>query len=658
MAAGRQPHGEYIDVSLIKQLWLTIALVLLLAFSGTLYIGMTSFRLQLEQQAELRNRLNAEAVALAISQGNMTPDNVAQLLATQFDSGHYRRIALHDTQGNVVALHEDSKPSIEVPRWFVNLANIEAPAGHATVNDPLNRYSTLTLESQPGIAYRPLWLATLKLAGWFGMLCIVGLFLAAWVARSIRRPLRRLVKQAHEIGNRQFITTPEPRLREVRKVVNAMNHLSESLAEMLGRESERIDLLRKRLQHDSVSGVLNRKAFMSHLHNTLRRSDHRATGTLALVRLSRLGKINASLGQAETDRLLHELGQSLVQVGTLVGEGVAGRLNGSDFALLIPSSSDTKLIGEEIIQRLTTLEQAQQEATLTLPSALITYAQGDQPSALLASLDGALANAENSGHLVQLVAKGAQRLTLFNSHAEWRQALSQALDGGVYLGRYPVLDTQGQLLHLECPARLRLKGEWRPADIFMPWISRLGFEPLLDLAVARETLREINRHGMPLGINLSPASLREGRFMLDFRNLLQGNREAARQLWIEVPEAMLTHDLETLHSLGRELQLFGCRLGVEHVGREFRRITDLEGLGLSYIKIDATLVEGLHESLDQQTLLRGIATLCHSIGMIAIAEGVASLKEAEMIFKLGIKGVTGPGIRQLNRPSSQARSIE
>ncbi|MDT0499609.1 MULTISPECIES: EAL domain-containing protein [unclassified Halomonas] len=645
-------------MSLTKQLWLTIALALLLAFSGSLYIGLSSFRHQIEQEAEIRNRLNAEALALIISQVSMTPDSIGQLLATQFDSGHYRRIELRDTQGNVVALHEGSKPPIEVPSWFVNLANIEAPAGHATVHDPLNRYSTLTFESQPDIAYRPLWLATLKLAGWFGMLCLVGLLLAAWVARSIRRPLRRLVKQAHDIGNRQFITTPEPRLREVRKVVKAMNRLSESLAEILGRESERLDLLRKRLQHDPVSGVLNREAFMKQLHNKLKCSDRQATGTLAMVRLSRLGKVNESLGQADTDMLLHELGQSLAQVGRLVGEGVAGRLNGSDFALLIPSSSDTALVGEEIIQRLTTLEQAQQETTLTLPSALITYAQGDQPSTLLASLDGALANAENSGHLVQLVAKGARRLTLFNSHAEWRQALSQALEDGVYLGRYPVLDAQGQLLHLECPARLRLKGKWRPADIFMPWISRLGFEPLLDLTVARETLRELNRHGMPLGINLSPASLRDGRFMLDFHNLLQGNREAARQLWIEVPEVMLSHDLETLRSLGRELQLFGCRLGVEHVGREFRRITDLEGLGLSYIKIDATLVEGQHESLDQQTLLRGIATLCQSIGIIAIAEGVASLKEAEVIFKLGINGVTGPGIRQLGRPGSQARLVD
>ncbi|MFP4138713.1 MAG: EAL domain-containing protein, partial [Halomonas sp.] len=223
-------------------------------------------------------------------------------------------------------------------------------------------------------------------------------------------------------------------------------------------------------------------------------------------------------------------------------------------------------------------------------------------------------------------------------------------EAGVYLGRFPVLDAEGKLLHVECPARLRLKGEWRQAGIFMPWISRLGLDARLDLAVARETLREINRHGKPLGINLSPASVRDGRFVMDLTGLLQGNREAARQLWIEVPEAMVIHDQESFRSLCRQLQPLGCKLGLEHVGREFRRISDLKDLGLAYLKIDASLVRGIADSPERQTLLRGMATLCHSIGILAIAEGVDSLQESELVHELGIDCVTGPGIRQLDRP--------
>ena len=636
-------------MSLIKQLWLTIVVLLLLAFGGSLFIGVTTSRAYIEQEVEIKNRDNANALALTMSQMEKDPVTIGLLLAAQFDTGHYRRIELRDPEGGVIDLREGPEAVPEVPGWFVDLVRFEVAPGRAVIQDRWNQYGTLILESQHSFAYRSLWRSTLELMGWFALAGVLSLALAALIVRGIRRPLRRVVEQAWDIGNRRFTTSREPRTRELREVVQAMNQLSGSVAEMLGRESERLDLLRKRLQHDAVSGVLNREAFMHQLRIMLGSNDRRATGTLLLVRVARLGEVSEALGHADTDKLLHDLAQSLEQLGEVRGEGIAGRLSGTDFALLIPASTDTAAIGQELTQRLAALKE-QQAIRLGLPSALIAYAQGDRPRALLASLDGALSTAETRGDLAQLVAEGQQRLPLYQSHTEWRQALTQALDDGVYLGRFPVLDAEGKLLHLECPSRLRLKGEWRPAGIFMPWISRLGLDARLDLAVARETLREINRHGKPLGINLSPASVRDGRFVMDLSGLLQSNREAARQLWIEVPEAMVIHDQESFRSLCRQLQPLGCKLGLEHVGREFRRISDLKDLGLAYLKIDASLVRGIADSPERQTLLRGMATLCHSIGILAIAEGVDSLQESELVHELGIDGVTGPGIRQLDRP--------
>ena len=637
-------------MSLIKQLWLTVIILLLLAFGGSLFIGVTTSRGYIEQEVEIKNRDNANALALTMSQMEKDPVTIGLLLAAQFDTGHYRRIELRDPEGEIIDLREGPETVPDVPGWFVDLVSFEVPAGRAVIQDRWNQYGTLTLESQHSFAYRSLWRSTLELIGWFALAGVISLALAAWIVRTIRRPLRQVVEQARDIGDRRFTTSPEPRTRELKEVVQAMNQLSGSVAEMLGRESERLDLLRKRLQHDPVSGVLNREAFMHQLRIMLESNNRRATGTLLMVRVAQLGEVSEHLGHAETDKLLHALAQSLEQLGDIRGEGIAGRLSGTDFALLVPANTDTNAIGQELTQRLAALKQEHHGIRLGLPSALIAYAQGDRPRALLASLDGALSTAEHRGDLAQLVAEGQQRLPLFQSHTEWRQALTQALDDGVYLGRFPVLDAEGTLLHLECPARLRLKGEWRPAGIFMPWISRLGLDGRLDLAVTRETLREINRHGKPLGINLSPASVRDGRFVMDLHGLLQGNREAARQLWIEVPEAMVIHDLESFRSLCRQLQPFGCKLGLEHVGREFRRISDLKDLGLAYLKIDASLVRGIGDSPERQTLLRGMATLCHSIGILAIAEGVDSLQESELVHGLGIDGVTGPGIRQLDRP--------
>ncbi|MEQ6917659.1 EAL domain-containing protein [Halomonas aquatica] len=64
------------------------------------------------------------------------------------------------------------------------------------------------------------------------------------------------------------------------------------------------------------------------------------------------------------------------------------------------------------------------------------------------------------------------------------------------------------------------------------------------------------------------------------------------------------------------------------------------------------MCSGIDKIIEQQTILRGMATLCHSLGILAIGEGVENLEEATMLFELGLDGATGPGIRQHDKPIS------
>jgi EAL domain-containing protein (putative c-di-GMP-specific phosphodiesterase class I) len=286
-----------------------------------------------------------------------------------------------------------------------------------------------------------------------------------------------------------------------------------------------------------------------------------------------------------------------------------------------------------------------------LPGALIDYAQGDQRGMLLASLDGTLSAAEARSDEGLLIAEGPQRRSLFASHDEWRSALQVAMTKGVYLAHYPVLDATGELLHVECPSRLRLAGEWRSAGVFIPWISRLGLDSQLDLAVIDEAIRDITQRGKPLGINLSAASMQDAHFVMELQSRLKARPDVAELLWLELPEAIAIHDLASFRSLCHALQPLGCRIGLEHVGASFTRIADLQDLGLAYLKLDKTLVKNVDRVAEQQTILRGMATLCHSLGILAIGEGVENRAEARMLFALGLDGATGPGVRQHETPA-------
>ena len=636
-------------MSLIKQLWLTIVVILLLAFGGSLFIGVSSSRAYIEQEVRIKNADNANALALTMSQMPKDPVTLELLVAAQFDTGHYRRIELRDPQGEIIEQRQAGEAIEDVPAWFVDLVRFEVPPGQAVVQDGWRQFGTLTLESQHSYAYRSLWRSSLELVGWFALAAVLSLILGGWLVRTIRRPLRNVVEQALHIGERRFTTIPAPRTRELREVVVAMNQLSAAVRDMLGEESEKLDQLRRRLQHDGVTGVLKREAFLAQLQIHLESQDSRASGTLALVRLARLADINEQLGHGETDALLHALASSLDQFGKVLGGGVVGRLNGSDFVLLLPGVHDLEQLQHELGKRLASLRE-QGQVPLGLPASLIDYAQGDQRGGLLASLDGALSAAETRGDHSLVIAQGPQRRSLFTSHGEWRRALQEAMAKGVYLAHYPVLDGKGGLLHFESPSRLRLNSEWQPAGVFMPWVSRLELDGQLDLAVIDEAVRDITQHGKPLGINLSAASIQDARFVMELQARLRARPDVAQRLWLEIPESLAIHDLASFRSLCRALQPLGCRIGLEHVGAEFTRIADLQDLGLAYLKIDRTLVQEVDQSAEQQTILRGMATLCHSLGILAIGEGVETLAEARVLFELGLDGATGPGIRQHDKP--------
>ncbi|WP_085918469.1 EAL domain-containing protein [Halomonas sp. CSM-2] len=631
-------------MSLIKQLWLTVILILLLAFVGSLAVSVTSTQDYVEQEVQIKNADNANALALSMTQMEKDDVSIELLLSAQFDTGHYRLIELRSPQGDIMQRREAEPLDDGVPSWFVDLVRLDVSPGQAVVQDGWSQYGTLSLASQHDYAYRSLWQSTLKMTAWFALVGAISLLLAWWIVRTIRRPLLEVVSQARSISARRFTTSSEPRTLELREVVQAMNTLSGAVHTMLSEETGKLDQLRRRLQEDATTGASNRTTLLEHLQRNLESDSQRASGVLIMVRVDDLPEVNERLGRQATDAALRALVSHLAQLANELGGGEVGRLNGSDFLVVVHGSQDIEHVSESLKHQLTLLRDTV-GAPLRLPAALSEYTHGDTPSQRLAALDGALADAEGRGDMALVVASGEARLPLYTTHEAWRSALIQSMDAGVALARFPVVNAHQEVVHYEAPSRLELAGEWRSAGLFMPWVARLQLEDKLDLAVAERALAIIETDQLPLGINLSGRAVSDMAFIKALRQRLEHAPEAARKLWIELPESTALHDLASFRLLCRELQHTGVRIGLEHVGSEFTRLADLHDLGLAFLKFDASLVSGVDEAFDQQTILRGMATLAHSLGILAIAEGVKRPEEAETLFDLGLDAVTGPGVK-------------
>ena len=123
------------------------------------------------------------------------------------------------------------------------------------------------------------------------------------------------------------------------------------------------------------------------------------------------------------------------------------------------------------------------------------------------------------------------------------------------------------------------------------------------------------------------------------------NAQAARRLWLEVAEGGALKHFAAFRDLCKELKRSGCKVGIEHFGRQFSQVGQLHDLGLDYIKVDASFVRGLDANPGNQAFLKGLCSIVHGIGIQAIAEGVVSETEMQALADVGFDGATGPAVK-------------
>lgn len=633
-------------MSLIKQLWIAIAVVTLIALGGSLVVSTLSARHYLEQQLQVKNLDNATSLALSLSQLPKDLVTVELQIAAQFDAGHYLLIRLTSPTGDVLVEREYAGSLDGAPEWFARLVPIEAHAGVAQVQDGWHQFGTLTLESHKRYAYEALWQGMLQLLGWFALGGALTGLIGTLIIKHITRPLGRVVEQAEAIGARRFVTTPEPSTMEFRSLVRAMNTLSERVRTILADESRRLEQLRRQTQHDEMTGLLNRSQFLNQLDSALARDDAHAAGTLLIARVGDLAGLNQRIGRELTNRLLCDLAARFSEFAAAPANWEIGRMNGSDFALLAPGEDDAGKLAATLAKKLHDgLDAHLRDVAIALPVAATSYAAGESRSQILARADGALAAAEQAGDRSVRVDDGGTTAAPYQDLQSWRAALLSALErDGVRLGAYPVVTNDGRLLHDEAPVRLLLDTVWQPAGYFMPRVARLGLLPRFDIAVVHAALHAISADGRERGINVSAESLRDAGFRGELFALLQADAAAAKQLWIEVPEYGALHHLAEFRSLCVALRPLGCKVGIEHVGAHFGELGDLHELGLDYVKIDSAVIRGIDANPGNQAFLRGLCMIAHSLGLTTIAEGVESEAETRALPALGIDGMTGPAV--------------
>jgi len=635
-------------MSLIKQLWIAIALVMTLAFGGSMVVSVLSARHYLEQQLQVKNIDNATALALSLSQLPKDPVTVELQVAAQFDVGHYRFIRIVSPTGKTLVERVFTGQLQEAPRWFVNLIPIRVAPGQALIQDGWNQYGTLTLASHEQYAYKSLWEGTLELLLWFVLGSIATGIVGTLAIRFITRPLDDVVSQAEAIAQRRFLTINEPRTPELRSVVRAMNDMVVRLKAMFSEEAARLEALRQKVNRDAVTGLASRDYFLAHLREILGGEQFGSVGSLVLVRLPDLIEINRRLGHQRTDALLKQLGDVLYSSGDDQAGQRAGRLKGGEFAVACPTLASPTQAATILHERLLRdwLPHWAAEVPDLFHLAAVRYHRDQDMGQLLSLADDALARAERLGPNSCFADEtGDARAAL--PAEQWRTLLTEAVQGGrLTLAYYPVLKGDGQgAIHAEGMIRLKAEGASLSAGDFMPMAAHLNLTAPIDLTVVKLAIEHLRTTAGDIAVNLSAETIADFSFRHELTQLLKAYPDICKRLLFEVPEYGVFRQFDAFRDLVRSLKQLGCRVGIEYFGQRFTETDKLSSLGLDYIKVHPSYIRGIAGNPGNQEFLKGLCNMSHAIGIAVIALGVENKEDLPLLASLGFDGATGPGIK-------------
>lgn len=637
-------------MSLIKKLWLAIAFILALASGGSFILSTLSSKNYLEEQLNMKNIDNATSLALSMSQMQKDSVTLNLLLSAQFDSGHYRYIGLFDPNGKLISDRVNANSQTKAPNWFVRLIPIRAQAGVADIQNGWTQYGSLSLESDTNFAYDKLWDATLFSALWILVIGLLAGYASGKILTRILSPLNDVVNQAKALGENRFITISEPHTNEFKAVVNAMNALSNRIKNNLIDESKRLEELRYSSNFDHITGLMNHHYLVNKIDASISHEEYFNEGVLIISRLSNLAIIDQSIGHQQTNALLKRIGEALENKCKTSASLFAGRLSGTNFAIFSSEEIDSYLLGIQIknlLESVSGTEQLLLNAHFITVSTRVTKLDTAQELLILADsvIDGISINNDNIFHVINR--SDVKKYTNQNQN-EWQILLTSALESKrIKLEQYPVVDQIGELIHYESPVRLQLEqdGNWLSAGEFITWAAQLNLISRMDELVVETALSLLENGAEPIGLNISGNAICSPVFVEKITRLIKQHEHLAHRLYFEVPEQGAFDHLTAFRVFCSQLKPLGCKIGIEHVGARISRLGELHDIGLDYIKIDVSVIRGIDKNEANKTLLRGLCMIAHSIGIIAIAEGVQTADEIAALKHIGINGMTGPGIK-------------
>jgi len=190
----------------------------------------------------------------------------------------------------------------------------------------------------------------------------------------------------------------------------------------------------------------------------------------------------------------------------------------------------------------------------------------------------------------------------------------------------------GAVIAYEALARTRVVAG-RP-DQWLDAAGMVGRRVDVELACLRAVAEAGSpRDGALVSVNVSPAALLDPRLPDVLADL---PRHA-----LEITEHDAVQDYDALSAVLARLRTSGSLVAVDDVGAGYASMAHVLALAPSFVKIDRSLVEGMHRDPGRRALVQALQAFTSAIGGLTVAEGVEHVGDLDELRAVGVDLVQG-----------------
>lgn len=240
--------------------------------------------------------------------------------------------------------------------------------------------------------------------------------------------------------------------------------------------------------------------------------------------------------------------------------------------------------------------------------------------------------------------------------------MRRALDRNEFLVYYqPQIDlADGRIVGLEALVRWQPPGSgviepghFIPSAEISGLIVHLGRWVLESAAL--QAAAWVKRFGpLRIAVNLSARQLHHRHLRQEVLGALDISGLDPQLLELEITESVAMTDVEHAISIVRDLKGAGIRTAIDDFGTGYSSLAYLRRFAFDVLKIDGSFVDGIGNEREDETIVKTLVGMAHSLGLETVAEGVEHAKQAQFLRDYGCRFAQG----FLYRPPLPASAID